>query len=676
MFGLYKRNCYAFCDLPAFRALHALVALAAASVTQPEHPASPVSAERGTSFLSMYTIWEGYWRSPEELLLLLGTQPAPQEQRGGAPTVRASASAPRPARASRVAVDKDAPPALSKRAAIVSPLRLPDERADPPPAAASAYAERRDGKRGQRHERNAYSPEFRAEPERVRAPVATADENSAPRRRRRSAQRQPDYPVVAAHAPAPGTVSFQPQPIRENRAELGEEPERAPAPAPGNDPPPPPSKRVPFVSPLRFADERADPPAAIAFADTDRGEGQRDQRDEGSAYASEFRAGPERLYAPPAGADEPTARRRRRRPVSKQPDSPANATYAPASTDVSFQPQLTSQKRADLQEEPAYSPDSSFSEDEPYSNMAPAGPQIPYSRPKGRRLKNMHLSKHARAGERDDDVSVSVATESPAEIDPAVEINGYERRAQSRRMVSASLLEVMSVHSDHPAVSSTNALSVNVRTKSRLANGTRRLSPPAVNVAGGNVSSSLIQKPSPGEIVVDRSDGGKLRVIAVPTDGNCGYECLARGVSAALPGPNFTRNDIRRAMQAYVRANKDSVQELVNLVTVGDKCSLGQNAAPSLDVFDKEILKRGMSGHWLGSCYGIVEIMIASKAVGMSIELYAAEPLPILATGARESERHARTVRPYERVGSGANVIRLLFQGKSSAGHFSLLLPT
>lgn len=446
---------------------------------------------------------------------------------------------------------------------------------------------------------------------------------------------------------------------------------------------PTPAKRAASVSPLRLADAGTEPPQQRAFPGTKRKSGRPRQLVEHTAPASAVEVEPELAHTSRiAGEEVPHPRSQWRH--SKQPEFFDLATHEHDSKDFTLQPlvRVPRRQRASAREEPThlFTPlSSTVSEDEHQPSLAvPArqGGRLG-SGPKNWRLKNMHLSKQTRSIESDDDFSVSVATEvSPVDAGSAIHADNFDHVSRSRQATGTSPVEVMSVHSDHPAVSSTNALSLNAlmpnaRSVSRLANGSRRLTPPLMNTQRGKGSPSAVLKPLSGEIVVDRRDGGKLRVIAVPADGNCGYECLARGVNATLPRPSSTRNDIRRAMQTYVRSNRESVQALVNVLIVNEK-RFG-NIVPSLETFDKAIMKKGTSCHWLGSSYGLVEIMIAAKAVGMIIELYAVEPPP-RSGNSHGLERPARTVRSYERVGSGANVIRLLCQGKSSTAHFSLLL--
>lgn len=446
-----------------------------------------------------------------------------------------------------------------------------------------------------------------------------------------------------------------------------------------------PAKRATSFSPQRLEDDGTEPLPESAISGPRRRGGKRRQRFERGVQASVTEAEPARDRSNTLSAAKATHSRVRQR-NSVEPESPVLAIYDAEIREHSFHRESTRQKRSGARKEPAFlltSSSSPVTEDEKQSSLAPAAPRLgtlPSGPKSSRRLKNMHLAEETRTKRSDDDFSVSVATEnSPMDGEDACEGNEYERLSHSRRVSGTNPWEKISVHSNHPAVSSTNALSVhalkvNARPVSRNASVTRRLSPPLMDTYRGKGSSSAIEKPSPGEIVVDRRDGRKLRVIGVPSDGNCGYECLARGVNATLPGPSYSRNDIRRAMRTYVRSNRESVQALVDVVMVGEK-RLGL-AVPSLSIFDRAIMKRGMHGHWLGSSYGLVEIMIAAKAVGMVIELYAVEPVASRTGKARDADRQVRTVRSYERVGSGANVIRLLFQGKSSAGHFSLLLPT
>jgi hypothetical protein len=235
--------------------------------------------------------------------------------------------------------------------------------------------------------------------------------------------------------------------------------------------------------------------------------------------------------------------------------------------------------------------------------------------------------------------------------------------------------ELSAIHSSHPAVASADALSARVRTTPRHGRGARRLSPPPSNSATSSAPPLNPSRSSPsGEVVVTRRNGSRLRVISVPRDGNCGFECLARGVTLSPSGQRYTRRDVRRAMRAYVRSNTAAVRELVQAVTAAADPTTGRPPPPPIEAFDRDIMKSGVSGHWLGSHYGIVEIMVAAKAVGASIELYAAERGPA-SPRAHGPHGPARVVRMYERVENGPGVIRLLFQGRSSAGHFHLLLP-
>jgi hypothetical protein len=93
----------------------------------------------------------------------------------------------------------------------------------------------------------------------------------------------------------------------------------------------------------------------------------------------------------------------------------------------------------------------------------------------------------------------------------------------------------------------------------------------------------------------------------------------------------------------------DSVQVLVIVVVIADKRQDQVSISP-LDMFDYSILEYDTRGHWLGSQYGIVEILIAAIAVVVAVEDYTADPaVARMRLSHQGPGKPIRTVRAYER---------------------------
>jgi hypothetical protein len=93
----------------------------------------------------------------------------------------------------------------------------------------------------------------------------------------------------------------------------------------------------------------------------------------------------------------------------------------------------------------------------------------------------------------------------------------------------------------------------------------------------------------------------------------------------------------------------ESVQVLVIVVVIADKRQ-DQVSLSLLDMFDNPILEYDTRDRWLGSQYGIVEILIAAMAVVVAVEVYTADPAVVRMRLSHQGPgKPIRTVRAYER---------------------------
>lgn len=172
----------------------------------------------------------------------------------------------------------------------------------------------------------------------------------------------------------------------------------------------------------------------------------------------------------------------------------------------------------------------------------------------------------------------------------------------------------------------------------------------------------------PSGLVLDRRRT-ELRVVDVARDGDCGFQCIARACNGFDGGRILKADDVRAIMSDCAREAPVKLQKLIA------KASMGSTQPPmKLQEYSWQVLQNGLEGHWLGSAYGFAEIILAARALNVNIQLYT------------PGRKHKRTgmpiVRRYETARGCSSsersqrVVRLLFQGHSSAGHFALLVPT
>jgi hypothetical protein len=118
-------------------------------------------------------------------------------------------------------------------------------------------------------------------------------------------------------------------------------------------------------------------------------------------------------------------------------------------------------------------------------------------------------------------------------------------------------------------------------------------------------------------------------------------------------GADMAARDVRKAMADEVRANEDWYVA----------ASAGLVSAERLRVLVANVVRPGLSGFWLGSEAGVLEIVMVARALNICIALYCFD-IP------------TQQVRRYEsgEVPRPDFEVCLLFTGPAASGHFDLLV--
>mmetsp|Transcript_10901 Transcript_10901/g.29210 ORF Transcript_10901/g.29210 Transcript_10901/m.29210 type:complete len:300 (+) Transcript_10901:178-1077(+) len=201
---------------------------------------------------------------------------------------------------------------------------------------------------------------------------------------------------------------------------------------------------------------------------------------------------------------------------------------------------------------------------------------------------------------------------------------------------------------------------------------------------------------APGELCVPVKDksGHSLNFYPANPDGNCGFKCLALGMT--LMGaeiPSGETSDDCRSLLSEVSMNEstrgtsqdrtkrrsksckvtgDLIRKRVRDEVVDNRAIYDAEAMRnegfgylkkhcSVDMFCRSVVNTGGEGHWLGCKWGSMEIVAAARALGLCIELYT-------------YDSETQDLRMYDFFSHGPVKVGLLFSGAGSFGHFDLLL--
>jgi hypothetical protein len=194
-----------------------------------------------------------------------------------------------------------------------------------------------------------------------------------------------------------------------------------------------------------------------------------------------------------------------------------------------------------------------------------------------------------------------------------------------------------------------------------------------------------------GDRLLRSSDGYLFRVIPMMMNGDCGFAAIAKAVnllaaevsittrkgeddhhrrkpvaltrtrvplaSASFFGTNrrpkeVTPREIRRSMAEEVATNR----------LVYSTISSGIFTDSHLTAFVKNVVRPGMTGHWLGAEIGGLEFVAVARALNVTLAIYCFD-VP------------SQTVRRFEEAKSESSnsEICLFFTGPAASGHFDLL---
>jgi hypothetical protein len=198
-------------------------------------------------------------------------------------------------------------------------------------------------------------------------------------------------------------------------------------------------------------------------------------------------------------------------------------------------------------------------------------------------------------------------------------------------------------------------------------------------------------KDGQGERLLRSADGYLFRVIPMMMNGDCGFAAIAKAVNlhASEVSTNtssatadhhrrkpvvLTRNRVssgrasffgtsRRPKEVTPREIRRSMaEEVAKNRLVYSTISSGIFTDSHLTAFVKNVVRPGMTGHWLGAEIGGLEFVAVARALNITLAIYCFDVL-------------TQTVRRFEEAKSESSKseICLFFTGPAASGHFDLL---
>lgn len=220
-----------------------------------------------------------------------------------------------------------------------------------------------------------------------------------------------------------------------------------------------------------------------------------------------------------------------------------------------------------------------------------------------------------------------------------------------KRSVSTLLGIKRGPSGESSSTSSSGGIQIGIR-RSSTGNGNTTTTTPHFSSDVAARSYLARQRPhSAKRSLPDKSDGSLLRLVCTIAGGDCGFEAIAWGIAITQGnGPNCRQ--VRRILAQHVYSNRD-----VYIQACGN--------ANQVDEFCHNVLKTGLLGHWLGACWGALEIVAVARALHITIRVYTFDV------------RSQKFRCYFEEVAGPADQppVRLLFTGDADRGHFDCLIP-